>query len=274
MKKIITSIVFCLSIFGCVSKAEYEKLKTENTLLRAELIDLKESAPKLLANIKLAFDSNQFESAKSFFKQLQEKHPESDEYKEAILYIEKINEAEALENKKKEQEKAAQIAELERLEAEKLKSLNKLRKKFDDVSGVTWYENPYFTHYTNSNGVSVYMGKTDERQPWLRLFMSYSASDWLFFKRAYLSYEGNTLEISFDEYQNKKTDHSGGEIWEWIDITADESTIKFLWAYANGKEPKVRYVGTYTKTRSISNNEKQGIKDVLLGYMALTGKAL
>ena len=56
----------------------------------------------------------------------------------------------------------------------------------------------------------------------LRLKMSYSGDDWIFFKNAYLSYNGNTREISFNEYQEKESDNSGGEVWEWIDVSIDD----------------------------------------------------
>ena len=41
--------------------------------------------------------------------------------------------------------------------------------------------------------------------------MSYTGDDWIFFENAYLSYEGNTLEIKFDKYRNKETENKGGQ---------------------------------------------------------------
>lgn len=274
MKKLSTYIIAFIFTIGCVSKSDYNKLKGENDRLQAELNEFKEGPQKLLANIKINYEASQYVAAKVFFDQLKDKYPDSQEYSDAKLIYDEIIEIEKIEEEKQQAERLKKIAEQEALEAEKLKSLNKLRKKFDDVSGITWYRNPYFTHYTNSNGVSIYIGKHNEGQPWVRLMMSYSDSDWLFFERAFLSYEGNTIEIEFDRYRNKETDHNGGKIWEWIDVTADDSIIKYLWEFSNSKEPKVRYTGKYTKTRNLSFNEKQGIKDVLMGYMALTGKQI
>ena len=77
--------------------------------------------------------------------------PESAEYQEAKTIYEKVLKAEEAERKE-----AERIAAKEK--ADKLKALKKLKKKHDDVSGITWYKQPYFTHYTNTNLTSIYMG--------------------------------------------------------------------------------------------------------------------
>ena len=80
--------------------------------------------------------------------------------------------------------------------------MNKLKKKFDDVSGITWYKQPYFTHYSNTNLTSIYMGVKGSSK-WLILTMSYKGDDWIFFDDAILSYDGNSKTISFDKYNFK-----------------------------------------------------------------------
>ena len=99
--------------------------------------------------------------------------------------------------------------------------------------------------------------------------MSYKGDNWIFFEKAYLSYDGNTMEIPFDKYDNKKSDNSGYGVWEWIDVGVDDSTLAFLRKMVKGKEVKMRLSGKYTNTRKLSSNEIKGIEDVLLGYDVL-----
>jgi hypothetical protein len=268
MKRSLIILLFIILLLSsCVSKSDYKLLQEENQTLREEIEELKTSAPKLLAILKISFEENNYNKCKEIFEDIMKKHPESDEFKEAKLIIDQI----IFEEKAEKERLQRKLVEIE---TERLKALNKLKKKFDDVSGIIWYKNSYFVHYTNSNHVSVYMGKTEDTSPWIRLTASYCNSDWIFFEKVYLSYDGNTKEVIFDRYDNKETDHSGGSIWEWIDIKADNDMIKFLWLLSNGETAKVRFVGKYSKTRILSWNEKQAIKDILNGYMLLTKENL
>ncbi len=167
-------------------------------------------------------------------------------------------------------EKKAKEAKLkaEKEKQQKLKALKKLKKRHDDVSDVTWYKNPYFTHYQNKNLTSVYIGHSGT-STWLRLKMSYQGDDWIFFKKAFLSYGGNTKEIIFNEYDDKKSESSGRGVWEWIDITVSSDIEKYLRGFAKSKNAKMRLSGKYTRTRNLTWSERQGIIDVLNGYDAL-----
>ena len=118
-----------------------------------------------------------------------------------------------------------------------MSAVNKLKKKFDDVSGITWYSNPYFEHYNDSNHISLYIGVQEGYSPWLRLKMSYYGEDWIFFENAYLFYDGKTKEIFFNEYQDKKTDNYT-TCWEWIDVSVDNSTLSFFNSSLNFPGPK------------------------------------
>ncbi len=159
------------------------------------------------------------------------------------------------------------ITEKER--QQKLKALKKLKKDYDDVTGITWYKNPYFIHYNNRNLTSIYIGHS-KTSTWLRLKMSYRGDDWIFFEQAYLSYDGNTKEIIFNKYSDKETEVGyGGIVWEWIDISVSSDTERFLRKIVKSKNAKMRLSGKYTKTRNLTWRERQGIIDVLNGYDVL-----
>jgi hypothetical protein len=70
------------------------------------------------------------------------------------------------------------------------------------------------------------MGQTPS-SVWLRLKMSYTGDDWIFFENAYLSYDGITREFPFNKYKDKESDNSGGDVWEWIDlsVSSDDAVI-------------------------------------------------
>ncbi len=190
-----------------------------------------------------------------------------DSLEENRLYQQKQEESliVEIENKKKEAEKKRELDK-----KEKLKSLNKLKKDFDDVSGITLYKQPYFTHYPNTNLISIYMAKKD-RTKWLILRMSYTGDNWIFFEKAILSYDGKSKTIPFDKYTEKETENSGGNVWEWIDvpIIVNKSLENYLREFAKSKNAKMRLSGKYTKTRTLTYNERRGILDILNGYDAL-----
>ena len=111
------------------------------------------------------------------------------------------------------------------------------------------------------------MGVVGETLPYLRLQMSYEGDDWIFFENAILSYDGNSKTIYFDEYTEKDSDNGyGGRVWEWIDVSVDYGLENFLREFAKSKNAKMRLSGKYTKTRTLSSNERKGILDVLNGY--------
>lgn len=243
-----------------------KNLNEKISQLETEIVNYKMSPEKMLAKAKDLYSSKNLQELLKTRELLQEYHPESNATKEvSTLYTKAKNEHDAA----VEAEKRKKLAEKEAAEKKRMQAVNKLRKRYDDVSDITWYQNPYFTHYTNTNLTSIYIGKSST-STWLRIKMSYTGDDWIFFKKAYLSYDGNTKEIFFNEYQDKDSDHESGDVWEWIDITVSEDLLSYLKEMVNGKSLKMRLSGKYTKTRNLSTKEINALKDVLLAYDVLT----
>lgn len=272
MKRIFLLLIAIIAISSCSpNKEEYKRTLNENETLRKENEILKDSLSevvselnqyryspeKLCSNMDELYKNGNLSELQSIRDKLMKYHPESKEVNEVKALCDKI-----VENQKR------------KIEAEKkqrMQAVNKLRKEYDDVSGITWYYNPYFVHYNNSNHASIYIGQKDGNV-WLRLVMSYTGEDWIFFEKAYLSYDGKTKQIYFDKYEDKETDNDT-RVWEWIDVSVDSSLLSFLKEMVNGKEVKMRLSGKYTKTRNLSSSEIKGFKDVLLGYdVLLKGK--
>lgn len=234
---------------------EKKELQKEITLLKTEIENYKNTPDKLYAEVLNLVESKDISSISGIYEKLVKYHPSS---------VECINTKELLQKLIDEKE-AKEKAE----KAKRMQAVNKLKKKYDDVSGITWYHNPYFTHYDNVNRASLYIGQ-NESKIWLRLKMSYEGDNWIFFEKAYLSYDGKTKEIFFNEYNDKETDNGyGGRVWEWIDISVDDALLAYLKNMVNGNSLKMRLSGKYTHTHNITGNEKKALEDVLLAYDVL-----
>ena len=257
-------LIPCCGVLLSCNNGELEKkiqsLTSEVMLLRdslnsvmPELEGYRNSPEKLCSNIDELYKAGNIYELKSIKGKLEKYHPESKEYTKVKDLVSKY-ESEQL--KKAEEEKKA-----------RLQAVSKLRKKYDDINHITWYENPYFMHYTNTNYTSIYIGQ-NEGSIWLRLRMSYEGEDWIFFEYAYLSYDGNTFNIPFDKYREKQTENDT-RVWEWIDVRVSDDLLAFLKKMVNGKSIKMRLSGKYTKTRNLTTTEIKAIKDVLLAYDVL-----
>ncbi len=263
MKKIFKLSLISLLLYSCgPSQTEYNTIIAENKSLQEQITNLKtiienyENSPdRLIYGIDELAKEENIDKLTEICKKLEKYHPSSTEHQKAKKTLESVI------DKQEERRKAE--------EAKRLQVVNKLKKKYDDVSGITWYKNPYFTHYTNTNQLSLYIGKTSN-SVWLRLLMSYEGDDWIFFENAYLSYDENTKTIIFDKYNEKDTDNGyGGRVWEWIDVKVDDSLYSYLKEMVNGKSLKMRLSGKYTNTRVISSTEKKAMQDILLAYDVL-----
>lgn len=253
-----TIAIILVIVVGKIHNSYIEK-KTDSLVVKNDGINSianNEKDPNVLYNDIIEFlKSDLVDLANNTFRELETDHPD----------FERLSEAEVLiTDAKRKNEIAA-----EEQEKRKIKTLSKLKKNYDDISGITWYTQHYFTHYVNRNLVSVSMGQRSGGAPWLNLTMSYAGSDWIFFEKAYLSFEGNTMEIPFNHYKDKKTDVVDGGICEWIEVHSTD--ISFLELLSESKAAKVRYSGKYTKTRNLTANERKGINDVIEGYYALKG---
>ena len=269
MKKtfiLLSVMTFCIACGPSV--AEFENLKSENAVLKAQVDSLsqeldafKYSPEKLLADAQLAAKSEDIGKLRQIHEQMNQYHPQAAEGAKVQKLMDEIIARDQARAK-------AELQKAEKEKQERLKAVNKLKKERDDVQGITWYYNPYFTHYNNRNLVSLYMGKSSSNV-WLRLKMSYTGDDWIFFENAYLSYDGITREFPFNKYKDKNSDNSGGDVWEWIDLGVSNDDLAFLKNMVNGKSIKMQLRGKYTKTRTVSANEIKAIREMILAYEVL-----
>ncbi len=256
---IISSMICFTIIISCNGSNKKEIMQARIDSLEKELDNEKNGEKRIYDQVKYRYNQKDYSAVINEFEKLKAKYPGS----KSIVELKGIY------------EESLKIVESERLSAEKTsklaaekkaESLKQLKTKYDDVEGITWYKQKYFTHYSNTNRVSIYAGYSKGSSPWLRLTMSYAGDDWIFFKTAQLSFDGDTRTFPFDDYTEKKSDNSGGEVWEWIDISISQAEIDWLRKFANSKNAKMRLSGKYTETRNLTSAERQGILDVLNGY--------
>ncbi len=263
MKKLLL-ILFSILSFSCTPVnntindkkiKEIDSLKNVISSLNLEIENYKNTPDKLLFQAQIAFKNRDKLSLISIEKDINKYHPGS---KEAVSISSLKQEIIKYETDSIEKEKK-----------ERLQAVNKLKKEYDDISETTWYHQPYFKHNNNSNLVSMYIGVSGS-MVWLRMKVSYSGDDWIFFDDITLAIEGNAHTIPFDEYRDKKSDNDGGYVWEWVDVSIDDNRLDYIRnEFLNGKNRRVRLRGKYGTTRTLSNKEIEGLKLVLKAYDVL-----
>lgn len=272
MKRLL--FVFCATsvLVGCVSKSEYDAKVAENTTLKAsldearrELDEIKFGPSRMYQQAKSQLEKGAFSDAIKTASILLEKHPASPEANQAKQLI---SLAKAGEEKAKLEAEAAKRAEEQRL----ANALHNMRKKHDDIKGVTWYHDKTSPRYNSErSNFGLYIGKEADSKPWLRLLIQYTSDDWLFIERYIVKADDKTFEIVPERFGGVERDNGRGGIWEWYDVAANEREIEIARAVANSKKAVIRYSGRqYHSDRVISATEKQAIKNVLAAYELLS----
>lgn len=265
------TIATALILGSCgVPQEDFDKLQSENKELKQQLEECQFGAGKLLSQATAFFDDKKYEKCKSEINILLEKHSGSSEAEKGKELFEKANlELEKLAEAKKREE-------VERVRKEKQRLANatkKMRKKYDDMKGITWYYDKTSPKYVNSRtNVNAYIGKRDNGSPFMRLVIQYVADDWLFIEKYIIKVDGKTYTITEEKYGEIETDNGSGGIWEWLDRSVDTDEYEIIKAIANGKNVKIRFSGKqYYKDRTVSYKEKVALKNIIDAYEALGG---
>lgn len=270
--------ILSLVLLSCgIPEAEYNKVIAENVNLKYELEQCQLSPDKLLGKAKLAFEENNFDESKEQIDLLFQNHPGAPELEEAKTILASIDaeaKKEAEEAIKKAEEEAKAREEAIRKEKERIaNATNLMQTSYDEIEGITWYRDKSAPSYANVNYLQLYIGKRKGGDPWLRLKIQYTADDWLFIDKYIIKADTRTYEIVEQRYGEIESDHDGGEIWEWLDRSVTEEELKIVKAIIESKESKIRYSGKqYHSDRTISEKEKQGLRNVLDAYRSLGGK--
>ena len=163
------------------------------------------------------------------------------------------------------------VADKAAKEKERIKAAAaKMKSETDSVRGVTFYKDKSTPDTVLTDAFYIYIGKK-ESQPWLRLYVQYHGSEWLFVQDMVIKSGDKTWNITPD-YSEWKRDNSASSIWEWYDGAVGRTEVEILKAIASGDQTVVRFNGdTYYNDYVITAAEKKAVQNVLDAFVALGG---
>jgi hypothetical protein len=251
---------------------ELSALRTENTAIKTELEDLKQSPGQLLGQTDAEIERKDWQAAKSHALKLISRYslsPEAEVAKSRVATIDATLAKAALEAEA-EAARKAEVARARKAEEERrlAVALQKMSKKTDKVEGVDWYRDKSSPAHTNYNGFFVYLGKRASQPPQIRLRVQYNADDWLFIESFLIVADGKRFEYPAATFERD----NDSEIWEWYDEPASESDLRMIRAVIESKEALMRLNGRqYRKDKPITAPQKAALRNVLDAYKALGG---
>jgi len=161
-----------------------------------------------------------------------------------------------------------------KVDSVKVKELTKyFRINSDEFSNDNkkWYEPKTAPQYTNRNGIYCYFQTENGIPSNLRFRVQYYAEDWLFFSRVQFSIDGKAYE--FVPNDTETDSGNGGYIWEWFDQGLTTSDKNLIYALANGKSAKMKFIGRqYHNIKTITQEQIKSIKQTIDLYNALGGQ--
>lgn len=265
-------------LFSSCGKPNKEKNSEKQTKeeLEVQLKTEQPTAEKLLSNANTFFSNKKFEESKKEIRILLNKYPASNEVYEAKTLLDKADVE--LDKIKKEEEKTIE----EQKKKNKIlieQAIKKMRIKVDKLEDITWYHDKTSPQYTNYNGFFIYIGDRGYNYPTLRLRIQYKDSKWLFIQKYIIYVDGLKYKTIETEYGDVQRDNGSGGVWEWIDIPfnndsqATVNDFDIIRAIIDGKDVKLKLIGKqYSKVKTITQTQKNALKNVLDVYKALKGE--
>ncbi|MDZ7663153.1 hypothetical protein [Thiohalophilus sp.] len=130
-------------------------------------------------------------------------------------------------------------------------------------------ENRYFIQPKGSalrNEARLYIGVKPDKT-WLRMKIKYYGDDWLFvrsYKVAADSFRWESPSLEFER------DHSGGNVWEWIDKSPTDEDLRNMRALAAAANPIIRFQGRqYYSDFKLTGEQQSSITSILRLYELL-----
>lgn len=156
----------------------------------------------------------------------------------------------------------------ERQQAVYRNALKKMRVETDKFNGIKFYTDRSTPYYANYSTFHLYIGKSEDGDPYLRLKVRYSDDDWLFVESASINIDGDIRDLDVESDWDR--DNASGDIWEWVDVNATESHLSLVRDIINSKSATIRYFGDkYRDDRVITSAQKRALQNVLDAYEAL-----
>ena len=153
-------------------------------------------------------------------------------------------------------------------------AVSTFRTKYDQVQNITWYYPSSAPEYVNTRcTVYPYIGKYDSGRLYIRMKFNYTGDRWVFFDNIIVSIDGSNYTLPTGAGEHKR-DNQGGDVWETLDMSVDESGTNYEQAIAlmlpmiaRSEQTIVRFQGDERQyDLTVSQADKDGILDILYGY--------
>ena len=154
--------------------------------------------------------------------------------------------------------------ELAKLQAARIEELKKgFVVRTDEVQGTTFYLASTWPQYINDRpNVLPYIGEK-QGNTWMKLRFNYTGNNWVFFKSAVLSIDGENETVTFN-YWDITHDSSGRGVTELIDIDVKDKELEYIRKIANSQKTIIRFQGDHDHYDfTVSDKDKAAMKSIL-----------
>ncbi|BFH61933.1 hypothetical protein [Paenibacillus azoreducens] len=250
------------------TKETLTRLQSENESLKKELDDLKYGPETLLKEANSYFASGDIKKLKKTQETISKKYPGSGEENKIRALTEKLQKQidDRAQQEKKEAEK--QAAEEKKRQAV---ATAEMRKRTDDVTGYTVFEDKTSPEYINENGFYAFFAQGNDGVPILYARFQYTGDSWLFINNYTIKADDKIYEIS-PKYSDVHRDNDGGEVWEYYSTAVNKDVYEIINAVIKSNKTIIRSQGNERKQdRTVTAKEKAALQHVLDAYRAMGG---
>lgn len=179
--------------------------------------------------------------------------------------------------RKADAEAKAQADAKAEVEAKQKAALAQMAAEVDEVEGITWYQDKNAPEYINENGIYAYFGiDKDGAVSGLHLKIQYAAETWLFIKNYIFNIDGEKYEINpglLGVQKDMSTDLNSPGVWEYYDLTLDDSDMDMLQKLVGSGKTIMRLEGDQEYVdQTLTAAQKNALRRVLDAYIAAGGE--
>jgi hypothetical protein len=144
-----------------------------------------------------------------------------------------------------------------------------VRKSTDESSGITWYTDQSSPERASEDAFFLYAGRR-HCDVWLRLRIQYVSDKSLTIARLTVKADDKTFELPDAHF---KHDTDGKLHLHWSDEAVTTDHLLMLFSVTAAKSVVLRFGGgNRTDERTLTQSEKEAVKNILGVYTALGGK--
>lgn len=161
-------------------------------------------------------------------------------------------------------------AAAEKLRAEGEAALATMRLEEDKVQKMSFYYPVGFPEYIDTRTYALCYVGTSSTNTWVRIRYDYVGDDWVFWDHLTFLIDGQTYYRVY-RYFDVERDNDHGDVWEYIDFTADDDDLELFAAIAASDETIIRFEGDAKRyDLTVSQQDKDAIRDALAAYAYLS----